>query len=133
MKGYEDAAKKWINALNIGNVDALVDASEPDIAIIGPRGTAKGVDTLRQWYMGTHLTLDLKELLKHGNEIIALGMAHWHNDDGSELGSTNTAFLMKISAQDLVAELSRHDDGLSGALNASSAPDRLDWQTTSIV
>lgn len=128
MKDTADVIKKWTDALNSGDVNALVEASESDIAIAGPRGTAKGVEVLREWYAHTHLTFDVEELLVHGKQAISLGIAHWHNDEGSETGSANTAFLMKVSSNGRIAELSRHDEGLEAALAASNAPNKSDWQ-----
>jgi hypothetical protein len=128
MKDTVGAAKNWINALNTANSDALVSASEPRIAIVGPRGIAHGVEILREWYAHTHLTFDLKELLVHDSRVIALGTAHWHNDEGDETGAAPTAFLMDISPDGLVAELARHDEGLEAALAASGVPDRARWR-----
>lgn len=130
MKRSVRAAKEWINALNSGDIDVLLRVSGQDIAIAGPKGVAKGEEALRMWYMNTHLTFDLRELLACGNQVIALGTAHWHDGRGAEVGKVTTVFLMEISDAGHVVALSRHDEGLSVALTESGTLERSAWQTT---
>lgn len=132
MKSPESTIQQWIKALNSGDIDALLAISKPDIAIAGPRGTSHGIEILRAWYMNTHLTLDVEQQLVHNDQVISVGIAHWHDTDGSELGTASTAFLMRVTTNGLVAELSRHDEGLSAALAESNVPNESDWRTVSI-
>jgi ketosteroid isomerase-like protein len=127
----EKAVTKWIDALNSGDVEALVQASEPTIAITGPRGVAEGTDILRQWYDNTRLTFDLDKLLVSDNQAIALGTAHWHDEENAEVGSGSTAFLMKTSPSVRIAALARYDDGLEKALVASGISDISKWHVES--
>lgn len=121
-----NAVKSWINALNNSDVDALILASRPDIAIVGPMGTAYGVDVLRNWYTQTRLTFDLEKLLVNGNQAIVVGTAHWHDANGAETGTAPTAFLLGVTAN-MVATLSRHDEGLDAAMAASGKPEPSQW------
>jgi hypothetical protein len=129
MKKAVDIVKNWINILNSGNVDLLINVSEPDLAISGPRGTIIGAEVLREWYAQTHLTFNIEELLVNGSQVISLGRVHWRNGEGLEVDNSYTAFLMDVSHNGRIAKLSRHDEGLDAAMAASNVPNRSDWQS----
>jgi hypothetical protein len=48
----------WVAAANAQDIDRLLELSDPDIEIVGPRGTGSGHQLLREWAAHAGLTLE---------------------------------------------------------------------------
>jgi hypothetical protein len=48
----------WHAALNAGDVEAVIGLSAAEIEVGGPRGTARGVDVVREWVARAGIRLE---------------------------------------------------------------------------
>ena len=72
------AVASWHDALNAEDVERLLDLSDPEVAIHGPRGAARGHDVLEAWARsaGLHLTPE-RWFCGAGDAVVVAQRATW--------------------------------------------------------
>jgi hypothetical protein len=109
---------EWHAALNAGDVDRLVALTDPDVAIGGPRGTARGTDVLREWFGRANVRLDPGRVFRRGGTVVVEQAATWRDPGtGAEMGSDTVASVFVVRDRRVV-QVARHPD-LARALAAA--------------
>jgi ketosteroid isomerase-like protein len=117
MTHAADTVHAWLTALNAADAGALLALSAPEIALIGPRGTATGHDALRTWLQHAGATFETLATYARGNAVVVAQRGVWR---GAQTGGAETSvevatrFRVTYGA---VAELQRYD-ALDAALDA---------------
>jgi hypothetical protein len=126
-KGSLAVAADWLNAVNHQDAARITGLSAPDVTIIGPRGSARGRQTLVEWLARAGFTADARRWFCGGDgRVVVEQDARW-SDPGTatELGRAQVASRFVIHGG-TVAEYQRHDS-LDAALTAAglSAADEV--------
>lgn len=69
----------WQDAANRQEVDRLLELSDPNIEIVGPRGSAYGHQILRDWLRRAGLTLTTLRVFEHGDTIVVEQHGIWRS------------------------------------------------------
>ena len=110
--------KAWHEALNEGDVDRLVGLSHPDVEIGGPRGSGRGVQSLREWVDRANVHLEPQRLFRRGDAVVVEQAGQWRSaESGEMIGTQIVASVFKVSGG-RVRSVARHDK-LSEAMNAA--------------
>jgi limonene-1,2-epoxide hydrolase len=96
-----DPVREFIRAFNERDLDAFVRTLDPAVEIHASRGLRRGVDAARQWATrppgGVQQTIELEDLLQHGNRAVALINRRWHwDEDGSPAGADEMAWVFEF-------------------------------------
>jgi len=75
----------WHDALNSGDVDHLVTLSSDDVEIVGPRGSGRGAQLLRDWVARAGIRLEMRRLFARDSTIVAEELAEWRSADTGEV------------------------------------------------
>ena len=59
----------WQDAANTQNVDRLIALSDPNIEIVGPRGSGYGHQLLREWLGRAGLRLEMLRVFARGDAV----------------------------------------------------------------
>lgn len=110
--------RDWHEALNGGNVDAVVALSHPDVEVGGPRGTGRGAGLLREWANGSSIRLDPRRVFGQGDTVVVEQEARWRSAGTREVSGGQTVASVFLVRDGRVACVVRHDD-LAGALEAA--------------
>lgn len=108
----------WLAALNTADAATLLAVSAPDIALIGPRGTATGHGALRTWLQHAGATFTTLATYARGDAVVVAQRGVWRGPQtGGVESAVEVATRFRVAAG-LVAELQRYD-GLDAALEAA--------------
>jgi hypothetical protein len=103
-------ALAWLDAVDRRDRDTLMALSDPQIEIIGPRGTNIGRDTLGIWFDRVALKVRPEAAYGAGDRVIVLHQAEWHDPgDGSLVGEADAASIFRVAAG-RVSAYERDDD-----------------------
>ncbi len=102
----------WLAAVNAADADTVLSLSAPDLAMVGPRGTATGHEVLRGWLQHAGATFDTLATYARGESVVVAQRGVWPGGSAVEVA---TRFRV---ANGKVAELERYDD-LADALGAA--------------
>ncbi|HSU16912.1 nuclear transport factor 2 family protein [Longimicrobium sp.] len=113
-----DTVHAWITAVNAGDADAAVVVTSPDVAIVGPRGTARGHAVLRAWLAHAGATFATRAVYVHGDCVVVAQHGVWRDaETGAVKGEADVATRFRVEAG-RVAEMERYGD-LPAALAAA--------------
>jgi hypothetical protein len=77
-----EVVRAWHEAVNRGDADALVALSDEDIEVGGPRGSARGHATLRDWLDRAGIQLAPRRWFASPAELVVEQVATWRGSDG---------------------------------------------------
>ncbi len=113
-----DTVHAWLGALNAADAGALLALSAPDIALIGPRGTATGHDALRTWLQHAGATFETLATYARGDAVVVAQRGVWRGPQtGGVESAVEVATRFRVTAGQVV-ELQRYED-LDAALDAA--------------
>lgn len=119
---YEDphaVALAWQDAANNGDIDLLLELSDPDIEVVGPRGSGYGHQLLRDWLARAGLSLETLRVFAGGNTVVVAQHGVWRSaDTGGVIGERSVASRFQVEGQ-RVARVQRYDS-LDIALDEAS-------------
>jgi hypothetical protein len=119
-------AEAWVAAANGQDAERLVALSSPDIEIVGPRGTARGVAVLRDWLQRAGLTLETTRSFTRGSHVVLAHRGTWRTPGTTAVSSADMA--SRFDIQDgRVARYQRFDD-LQAALAAAGLDESHETQ-----
>jgi hypothetical protein len=99
----------WQTAANEQNAERLLELSEPEIQIVGPRGIATGHEILREWLKRAGLTLETRQLYARENNLVADQHGIWRDGATGEIvGEADVATHFRVN-DGRVAYLARYD------------------------
>jgi hypothetical protein len=111
-------ALSWIAAANQRDVEGLVRLSDPDIDIVGPRGSVRGTAILRDWLSRAGLTLESRRTFVRGGTVVVEQHGVWRSPDtGEVVGAADVASRFSVEGARVVAY--ERLDNLDAALSAA--------------
>jgi limonene-1,2-epoxide hydrolase len=96
-----DPVREFIRAFNERDLDAFVDALDPDVELHSMKGLRKGRDAARLWATrppgGVQQTIELEELHEETDKAVALIRRVWHwDEDGSHASTDELAWYFEL-------------------------------------
>lgn len=123
MAGNEpEIVRAWHQALNAGDIDRLVELSDDDIEVGGPRGSGQGRQLLREWFGRAGIRLTLGQMFHRGATVVAEQEAEWRSEDSKEAGSRDVVASVFTVGGQRVTSIVRYPD-LTSALAAAGLDD----------
>lgn len=112
-------AADWLDAVNRQDAARVTDLSARDVTIIGPRGSARGRQTLVEWLARAGFSADARRwFCGAGGRVVVEQDARWSDPaTAAEVGQARLASRFVIRGG-TVAEYQRHDT-LDAALTAA--------------
>lgn len=122
-----DVVRAWLDAVNDHDEDRVMELSDPDIEIVGPRGSGHGTELLRAWLGHARVRLLPRRSFVHNADVVVEQHGIWYSVmDGRVMGEADVASRFHCRGG-RVARYARHDD-LDDALRAAGL-DRADEMT----
>ena len=106
----------WHDALNNGDVERLVALSHPEVEVGGPRGSAHGVQILREWVDRANIRLEPGRTFGEADTVVVEQGAEWQS---AEPGGVQTVASVFVVSDGLVTSVVRYPD-LGSALRAAN-------------
>ncbi|HEY0739172.1 MAG TPA: nuclear transport factor 2 family protein [Herpetosiphonaceae bacterium] len=108
----------WQEAANNQDGEQLVALSDPNIEIIGPRGSGFGAQLLREWLGRAGLTLETQRVFARDQVVVVAQHGVWRSVETGEVqGEADLASRFRV-ADGRVAQFARYDR-LEQALEAA--------------
>ena len=105
----------WLDAANTQSIDRLIALSDPNIEIIGPRGSGYGHQLLRDWLGRAGLRLETRRVFARGDSIVVEQHGVWRSvETGDVTGERDIASRFRVDGERIV-QFARYDS-LSDAL-----------------
>ena len=105
----------WLDAVNSQNIDRLIALSDPNIEIIGPRGSGYGHQLLRDWLGRAGLHLESLRVFARSDAIVVEQHGVWRSvETGEVAGERDIASRFRVDGERIV-QFARYDS-LSVAL-----------------
>ena len=101
MSSPLETVTAWLDAVNRGDAEGTIALSAPDIALVGPRGTARGHDALRGWLARAGATFETRGTATEGDTIVVTQRATWPDGSSADVA---TRFVVR---EGLVARVRR--------------------------
>ena len=108
----------WLAAVNQRDDEAVLQASDPNIEIVGPRGSGFGHQLLQDWLHHAHVTLASLRTFACEDQVVVLQHAVWHSiETGDVMGEANVASQFRVEGGRVVqyARFSDLDEALQAA------------------
>ena len=83
LKNY--TVRKWQEAANDKDADRLVALSDPNIEIVGPRGSSYGSQVLSAWLERAGLMLTTQRVFSRGSVVVAEQRGVWRAPETNEI------------------------------------------------
>lgn len=108
--------RAWQDAASSRDVERLLELSDPDIEIVGPRGSGYGHQLLKDWLDRAGLSLETLRAFARGDVVIVAQRGVWHSvETGEVTGERNIASRFRVDGRRVV-QFARYDD-LESALD----------------
>jgi hypothetical protein len=105
----------WQDAANSQNIDRLIALSDPNIEIVGPRGSGYGHQLLREWLGRAGLHLETLRVFARDNAVVVEQHGVWRSvETGAVAGERDIASRFRVDGERIV-QFARYDS-LSAAL-----------------
>lgn len=99
----------WQDAANHEDLDRLLALSDPNIELIGPRGSGYGHQLLRDWLGRAGLSLQTLRVYVRGNTVVLAQQGVWHSvETGDVTGERNVASRFQVQ-EHRVVQFERYD------------------------
>lgn len=99
----------WQEAANRQDGDRLVELSDPNIEIVGPRGSGFGAQLLREWLGRAGLTLETQRVFARDQVVVVAQHGVWRSTETGEVqGEADLASRFRV-ADGRVVQFARHD------------------------
>lgn len=109
MKETVRVVRGWQEAANRQDVAGVLARSAPDVALVGPRGEARGHEALQAWLTRAGLSLTTRQLYIRGDSIVADQRGVWRSPEtGEVIGEADVATWFRVAAGQ-VQFLARYD------------------------
>lgn len=100
----------WQDALNRQDADALLALSDPNIEIIGPRGSAFGREVLRAWLERAGLKLTTLHVFARDEHVVIAQQGVWQSAETGGLPSQANVASHFVVIDRHVTSYARFDD-----------------------
>jgi hypothetical protein len=100
----------WHDALNAADHERVLELSDPDVEIVGPRGSGFGHALLRQWLDHTRVSLMPKRVFARGGSVVVGQRARWASPEtGETIGEADVASHFRVK-QGRISYYARFDE-----------------------
>ncbi len=90
----------WQEAVNQKDAERLLALSDPNIEIVGPRGSANGHSILRDWLRRAGLSMESQRLYANGETVVVAGHGVWRSvETGDLIGEAEIASHFQVKNQ----------------------------------
>jgi ketosteroid isomerase-like protein len=115
-EGNEAVVRRFVDAFNSKDVDALVETLDRDVVIESSRGPRRGIEQAREWATrepgGVQQTVVVEDLEQSGERVLALARREWRWDGTDEMAhSQEVTFLFTLREGKIVRWQSFSDRG----------------------
>jgi SnoaL-like domain len=100
--------RAWQDAANHQNVEELLELSDPDIEIVGPRGSARGHQVLTEWLKRAGLHLETQRVFAKDSVVVMAQHGVWRSATNEVTGEAEVATVFRVQDK-RVAYLARYD------------------------
>jgi hypothetical protein len=108
----------WVAAANAQDAERLAELSDPNIEIVGPRGSGFGHQLLRDWLARAGLELETLRTFARGDTLVLEQRGIWRSQETGEItGEKLLASFFQVK-DGRVAKFARFDS-LDGAFAAA--------------
>ena len=108
----------WQEAANGQNIDRLLELSDPNIEMVGPRGSSFGHQLLRDWLARAGLKLQTLGTFVDGNTVVVEQHGVWRSlETGEVTGEKILASVFQVDDRHII-RFARYDN-LNAALEAA--------------
>lgn len=104
-----NAVREWQRASNEKDVERLLELSDPDIEILGPRGSIEGRETLRTWVSRAGLRLETPRTFAKGNTVVMSQRGVRRSPETGETTGEASLATRFVVENGRVGELARYD------------------------
>lgn len=88
-----EAVESWHSAVNARDADQLVELTSSDVELIGPRGSARGHDVLRQWLGRAAFTAEpLRWFCGASGQVVVEQRGRWSTTEATSERIVASAF-----------------------------------------
>lgn len=78
MSSPVDVVSRWHDAVNAGDIEAVLVLCTEDVTVGGPRGDGHGHDLMRAWLQRSGITLEpQEELVERDGRVVVHERAQW--------------------------------------------------------
>jgi hypothetical protein len=99
----------WQDAANRRDIERLLELSDPNIEIIGPKGSGRGHQLLRDWLGRAGLTLQTQRAFVRGETVVLAQHGTWQPvDGGDETGEGAIASRFRVN-EGRITQYARYD------------------------
>ncbi|MEF2279035.1 nuclear transport factor 2 family protein [Deinococcus sp. YIM 134068] len=110
-----EVVRAWEEAVNARNETRLLALSDPEIEIVGPRGSVRGHAVLTDWLGRAGLRFETRRRFARGAEVVHEQVGRWHDlDTGAVVSEVPIASHYRVEGERVVY-VARYDE-LSTAL-----------------
>ena len=111
-------ALAWIEAANQRDLERLMRLSDPNIDIVGPRGSIRGSAILRDWLSRAGLTLESRRSFARGGSVVVEPHGVWRSPEtGDVVGVADVASRFRVEGAHVVTY--ERFDNVAAALSAA--------------
>ena len=104
-----EIVQAWHEALNRGDVDAMMALLDQNVVMGGPRGTANGSTIVREWFGRANVRLHPLAYFARGQSIVVEEKGEWLDpNNGQVVGSQPVATHFTVE-YGLITRIMRHD------------------------
>ena len=104
-----EVVQDWLRASNRQDIERLLALSDPNIELVGPRGSGFGQQLLLDWLRRAGLTLQTRRTFARGDAVVMAQHGVWRSPDTGTVGEADVASRFRVSGG-LVVQFARHDD-----------------------
>ena len=77
--------RAWQDAASGQDTDRLIELSAPDVEIVGPRGSGRGHQLLRDWLGRAGLSLEALRVFARGDAVVVAQRGVWRSAETGEV------------------------------------------------
>ncbi|MBA3874658.1 MAG: nuclear transport factor 2 family protein [Anaerolineae bacterium] len=102
--------QSWQAAASKPDIDRLIELSDPNIEIVGPRGSGFGHQLLRDWVARAGLKMTTLQAFVHDSLVVVEQQAFWHNVETGEKVSESIIASQFVVENERVKQFARYDN-----------------------
>lgn len=115
--------RAWHEAVNAGDVERAVALADADVEMGGPRGTVRGLATLREWVEQSGIQLQPRRIFARDERIVVEQVATWRVPATAELTARDTVASAFVVRDGLIHSIVRYPDLASALASANLSQD----------
>jgi hypothetical protein len=99
----------WQDAVNAQDIERLLQLSDDEIELIGPRGVARGHQMLRDWMGRAGLSLETRRIFARENRVVIEQHGAWRSVETGEVMGEAEVSSRFVVQNGRVVQVARYD------------------------